>query len=124
MALSAPSMTIFFKQMSMVDCWIIHNPPLDFHGAGGRGRRPWPCQRAPSSGMAAEGLLAAVEAMAGGAQDDDSFLTSSKWWIVGSYTTPRSIFMVPAVGGVAHGPVNARPRAERAQTAHRQKKEP
>jgi hypothetical protein len=50
-----------------------------------------------------------VEAMAGGTQDDDSFLTSSKWWIVGSYTTPRSIFMAPAVGGVAHGPVNARP---------------
>ena len=66
----------------------------------------------------------AVEAMAGGAQDYDFFLTSSQWWIVGSYTTPRSIFMAPAVGGVAHGPVNACPRAERAQTAHRQKKEP
>ena len=26
--------------------------------------------------------------MAGGAQDDDFFLTSSQWWIVGSYTTP------------------------------------
>ena len=54
--------------------------------------------------------------MAGGAQDDDFFLTSSQWWIVGS--------MALAVGGVAHGPVNARPRAERARTAHRQKKEP
>ena len=62
--------------------------------------------------------------MAGGAQDDDFFLTSSQWWIVGSYTTSRSIFMALAVGGVAHGPVNARPRAERARTAHRQKKEP
>jgi hypothetical protein len=52
--------------------------------------------------------------MAGGAQDDDFF---RQWWIVGSYTTPRSIFMAPAVGGVAHGPVNARPRAERPQRA-------
>jgi hypothetical protein len=32
--------------------------------------------------------------------------------------------MLPAVGGVAHGSVNMRPRAERARTAHRQKKEP
>jgi hypothetical protein len=32
--------------------------------------------------------------------------------------------MAPAVGGVAHGSVNARPRAEWARTAHRQKKEP
>jgi hypothetical protein len=71
-----------------------------------------------------EGLQAAVEAMAGCAQDDDFFLTSSQWWIVGSYTTPRSIFMAPAVRGVAHGSVNTRPRAERARTAHRQKKEP
>jgi hypothetical protein len=35
-----------------------------------------------------------------------------------------SIFMAPAVGGVAHGSVNTHPRAERARTAHRQKKEP
>ncbi len=39
--------------------------------------------------------------MAGGAQDDDIFLTSSQWWIVGLYTTPHSIFMAPAVGDVA-----------------------
>jgi hypothetical protein len=62
--------------------------------------------------------------MAGGAQYDDFFLTSSQWWIVGSYTIPRSIFIAPAVGGVSHGSVNKHPRAERAQTAHRQKKEP
>ena len=101
-----------------------HTPPrLDFHGASGRGRRPWLCKHAPSSGAAVEGL-SAVEAMAGRAQDDNFFLTSSKWWIVGSYTSPRSIFTVPAVGGIAHGSVNTRPRAERARTAHRQKKEP
>jgi hypothetical protein len=41
--------------------------------------------------------------MAGGAQDDDFFLTSSKWWIVGSYTIPRSIFMAPA--GRGHRPL-------------------
>ncbi len=62
-----------FCKYRLVDCWVIHPPPLDFHGAGGRGRRPWPCERAPSSGTAAEGLYAAVEAMAGGAQDDDFF---------------------------------------------------
>ena len=32
--------------------------------------------------------------------------------------------MAPAVGDVAHGSVNTRPGAERARTAHRQKKEP
>jgi len=32
--------------------------------------------------------------------------------------------MAPAVGGVAHDSVNTHPRAERARTAHRQKKEP
>ena len=41
-----------------------------------------------------------------------------------SYTTPRSIFMALAVGGIVHGSVNMRPRAERERTAHRQKKEP
>ena len=66
----------------------------------------------------------AVEAMAGGAQDDDFFLTSSQWWIVGLYTTPRLIFMAPAVEDVAHGSVNMRLRAEQARTAHRQKKKP
>ena len=54
----------------MVDCWVIHHPQLDFHGAGGRGRRPWPCQCAPLSVTAADGPYAAVETMAGGAQDD------------------------------------------------------
>jgi hypothetical protein len=88
----------------MVDCWVIHPPPLDF---------------TPSSGMAEEGLYAAVEAVAGGAQDDNFFLTS-----VILYTTSRSIFMAPAVGGITHGSVNTRPRAERVRTAHRQKKEP
>ena len=57
---------------------VIHPPPLDFNGAGGRERRQWPCQRAPSSGTAAKGLQAAVEAMAGGAQDADFFLTSKQ----------------------------------------------
>ncbi len=37
---------------------------------------------------------------------------------------PRSNFMAPAVGSVAHGFVNAFSLAERARTAHRQKKEP
>jgi hypothetical protein len=40
------------------------------------------------------------------------------------HAPPRSIFMVPAVGGVAHGSVNALALAERARMAHRQKKEP
>ena len=31
------------------------------------------------------------------------------WWIDGLYTTPPSIFMVPVVGGITHGPVNTRP---------------
>jgi hypothetical protein len=37
---------------------------------------------------------------------------------------PRSIFMAPAVGGVAHGSVNVRALAEWARTAPRQKKAP
>ena len=40
------------------------------------------------------------------------------------HAPPRSIFMAPAVGGVAHGSFNALTLAERARTAHRQKKEP
>ncbi len=40
----------------------------------------------------------------------------------GGTPPPRSIFMAPAVGGVAHGSVNALALAERARTAHRQKK--
>jgi hypothetical protein len=39
----------------MVDCWAIHHPLLDFHGAGGRGRHPWPCQQAPLSRTGADG---------------------------------------------------------------------
>ena len=39
-------------------------PPLDFHGAGGRGRRPWLCQRARSSGTGADGPQAEERAMA------------------------------------------------------------
>jgi len=107
----------------VVDCWVIHHLPLDFHGAGGRWRRPWLCKHTPSSGTDVEGL-SVVEAMAGRAQDDNFFLTSSQWWIVGSFTAPRSIFMAPAVGGVAYSSVNTRPREERARMAHKQKKEP
>ncbi len=33
----------------MVDCWVIHHPPLDFHGAGNRGRHPYLYKHAPSS---------------------------------------------------------------------------
>ena len=47
-----------------MDCWVIHHPPLDFHGAGGRGRRPWPCQRAPSSRTSADGPQAEERAIA------------------------------------------------------------
>jgi hypothetical protein len=39
----------------MVDCWAIHHPPLDFHGAGGRGHHPWRCQKAPLSRMGVDG---------------------------------------------------------------------
>ena len=48
----------------MVDCWAIHHPPLDFHGAGGRGSRPWCCQRAPSSRTGADGPQAEEYTMA------------------------------------------------------------
>ena len=37
------------------------------------------------------------------------FLTSSHGGLLGNTSTPRLIFMAPAVGGIAHGPVNARP---------------
>ncbi len=40
------------------------------------------------------------------------------------HAPPRSIFMASVVGGIAHGSVNALILAERARTAHRQKKEP
>ncbi len=39
-------------------------PPLDFNGAGDRGRRPWLCQRARSSGTGADGPQAEERAMA------------------------------------------------------------
>ena len=48
----------------MVDCWAIHHHPLDFHGAGGRGRRPWCCQRAPLSRTGADGPQAEEYTMA------------------------------------------------------------
>ena len=48
----------------MVDCWVIHHPPLDFHGAGGRGRRPWLCKHAPSSRTGADGPQAEERAIA------------------------------------------------------------
>ncbi len=48
----------------MVDCWVIHHPPLDFHGAGGRGRRPWLCKHAPWSRTGADGPQAEERAMA------------------------------------------------------------
>jgi hypothetical protein len=48
----------------MVDYWIIHHPPLDFHGAGGRGRRPWLCEHAPLSGTGVDGPQAEERAIA------------------------------------------------------------
>jgi hypothetical protein len=47
----------FFLTSSHGGLLVIHPPPLDFHGAGGRERHPCP-------------VNVAVEAMAGGAQDD------------------------------------------------------
>ncbi len=128
----------------MVDCWVIHHPPLVFHGTGGRsfahgpvnacpraewprtahrlrwipwlavprmmnnfvknchggllgntstparfswrggrGHCPWPCQHAPSSRSGTDSLKAAIEAMAGGAQDADFFLISSHGGLLG-----------------------------------------
>ena len=63
-------------------------PPLDFHGAGGRGCHPWPCKRVPLSGTAVDSPKAAVETMAGGAQDDELFCKKMPWWIVGNKSTP------------------------------------
>ena len=48
----------------MVDCWVIYHPSLDFHGAGGRGRRPWLCKHAPSSRTGADGPQAEESAIA------------------------------------------------------------
>jgi hypothetical protein len=47
-----------------VDYWVIHHPPLDFHGAGGRGRCPWLCEHAPSSRTGADGPQAEERAIA------------------------------------------------------------
>ncbi len=60
---------------------IMHRPLLDLHGTGGRGLLSWP-----------------------GAQYDDFYLTNIHGGLLG-YTPPPP----PAVGGVAHGPVNAHP---------------
>jgi hypothetical protein len=48
----------------VVDCWVIHHPPLDFHVAVGRGRRPWLCKHAPSSRTGADGPQAEERARA------------------------------------------------------------
>jgi hypothetical protein len=48
----------------VVDCWVIHHPLLEFHGAGGRGRRPWLCEHAPSSRTGADGSQAEERAIA------------------------------------------------------------
>ena len=42
----------------------LNNPPLDFHGAGGRGRRPWLCKHVPSSRTGADGPQAEERAIA------------------------------------------------------------
>ncbi len=47
-----------------MDCWVIHHPPLDFHGAGGKGRRPWLCKHASSSKTGADGPQAEERAIA------------------------------------------------------------
>jgi hypothetical protein len=47
-----------------VDCWVIHPSPLDFHGTGGRGRCPWPCQHMPLSRTGADGPQAEERAIA------------------------------------------------------------
>ena len=47
-----------------MDCWVIHHPPLDFHGTDGRGCRPWLCKHAPSSRTGADGPQAEERAIA------------------------------------------------------------
>jgi hypothetical protein len=66
---------------------------------------------AHSSGTAAEGLYAAVEAIAGGAQDEYFFLQVAKadCWII--HHPPLNFYGAWRVGGVTHGSVNMRPRA-------------
>jgi hypothetical protein len=48
----------------MVDCWVIHHPPLDCHGASGKGRCPWLSQRVPFSRTGADGPQAEEKAIA------------------------------------------------------------
>jgi hypothetical protein len=48
--------------------WRHGPPPLDFHGAGGRGRCLWLCQRACSSGTGTDGPQAEERATAADAQ--------------------------------------------------------
>jgi len=48
----------------MVECWVIHHPLLNFHGAGGRGRCPWLCKHAPWSRLGADGPQAEERAIA------------------------------------------------------------
>jgi hypothetical protein len=48
----------------MVDCWVIHHPPLDFYGAGGKGRCPWLCKHALLSRTGADGPQAEERAIA------------------------------------------------------------
>jgi len=105
-------MTNYFVKNAMVDCWEINQPPLDFCGASGRGRRPWPFQCAPSSGTA---------------RHDRRHPQSPPplpWLIVMFLAPPCSIWMEPIVGGITYDHINARHRLERARAAHRQKKEP
>ena len=47
-----------------MDCWVVHHPPLDFHGAGGRGRHPWLCKHAPMSRTGVDGPQAEERAIA------------------------------------------------------------
>ena len=48
----------------MVECSVIHHPPLDFHGASGRGCCPWLCKHAPLSRLGADGPHAEERAIA------------------------------------------------------------
>ena len=47
-----------------MDFWVIHHPPLDFHGTGGRGHRPWLCKHMPLSRTGADGPQAEERAIA------------------------------------------------------------
>ena len=43
---------------------VVHHLPLDFHGAGGRGRRPWLCKHASLSRTGADSPQAEERAIA------------------------------------------------------------